>query len=247
MANVFPTSYLPTSSQPWGREVEKQLKDLDLMVTSSDINNTARDNQLASNYRRLDATVVQLEATTAQAQSAANTAIAAAALAQSAANKANDAVDILSSLTTYTYYALASASWSGAGKTDEYVIDYYGTTYIDIPETGGQRKVIVTAVFDVDISTTNTAASTLARQSLTARIYGTGGTDPFNSTYSGVKTTATGSQVYGGGSLVVVGAYTVSASGDLSWNPDLRVTNTASGTMSGAANLRFVTVQITKV
>jgi hypothetical protein len=55
---AFPVSNLPSASLPWGREVEKQINTLTTSIISNEINNTARDNQLASNYRRLDAAVI---------------------------------------------------------------------------------------------------------------------------------------------------------------------------------------------
>jgi hypothetical protein len=73
MATVtFPNSYLSTASQPWGRIVEKQLVDLSLLVTSNEINNSARDKQLLASLNRTNATAIS-------AQAAADTANAALA------------------------------------------------------------------------------------------------------------------------------------------------------------------------
>ena len=44
----FPSSNLSTASQPWGREVEKQITTLSTTVKSNEINNAARDTQLSS-------------------------------------------------------------------------------------------------------------------------------------------------------------------------------------------------------
>ncbi len=46
MTIVFPNSNLPTASQPWGREVTRQLSNIIESSTTAQINNTARDNQL---------------------------------------------------------------------------------------------------------------------------------------------------------------------------------------------------------
>ena len=54
MANLFPNSYLSTASQPWGREVEKQLVNLNLVVNSNEVNNNARDVQLANSLSRVN-------------------------------------------------------------------------------------------------------------------------------------------------------------------------------------------------
>lgn len=73
MATVtFPNSYLSTASQPWGRIVEKQLVDLNLLVTSNEINNAARDKQLLASLNRVNAAAIS-------AQNAADTANAAIA------------------------------------------------------------------------------------------------------------------------------------------------------------------------
>ena len=70
MATLFPNSYLSTASQPWGREVEKRLVDLKLSVDSNEINNSARDQQLAASYRRLDRAVIDVTAAAAAANEA---------------------------------------------------------------------------------------------------------------------------------------------------------------------------------
>jgi hypothetical protein len=263
----FPNSNLSSNAQPWARDVQKRIESLESNVKANEINNTARDVQLDNNYKRLDKAVNDLivadaaiitatqqaqdaaddaAAAASAAASAANTANNAASAAQAAANTANSAIAILSSLTTFTYYPGTSATWSGSGL-NQLVIDYYGSTYIDIPESGGSRKVTVTAVFDVDMATLTTAASTLSRQVANARMYGTSDTAD-NSLYSGInRGSNTGNiSVSGGGSLTVTGSYDVNASGTLSWNPDLTIA-TGTGTFSGSANLRFVTVVITKV
>jgi len=249
---VYPNSNLPSVSQPWGREVQKNLETLQGQFLSDRTNNTARDAQLQASYKRLDSTVIQVAAAADQAQDAADAAAAAASTANSAAsaalaaaNTANSAIAILSSLTTATYYPGTSTTWSG-NNLNALLIDYYGSTYIDIPEPGGARKVIVTAVFDVDMNTTTAAAATATSQSATARMYGT--STATNSISSGGSRGSNANiGIYGGGSLTVTGTYDVTSSGTLSWNPDLTIVTGSSGTFSGSANLRFVTVVITKV
>lgn len=54
---VFPTSYLPSNSQPWGREVEKRIEKTETALNRATVNNDARDNQLAAAMDRLNATV----------------------------------------------------------------------------------------------------------------------------------------------------------------------------------------------
>ncbi len=57
MTVVFPNSNLPTSSQPWAREIQKQLSNIISSNTSSQINNAARDNQLNSSIIALNGVV----------------------------------------------------------------------------------------------------------------------------------------------------------------------------------------------
>jgi len=249
---IYPNSNLPTVSQPWGRAIQKGIETVEATMKSNEVNNKARDAQLEASYKRLDTTVIGVASAAAQAQSAADAAAGAASAAAgaasaalAAANTANSAIAILSSLTTATYYPGTSGTWSGS-SLNSLIIDYYGSTYIDIPEAGGSRKVIVTAVFDVDMNTTTAAAATATSQSATARMYGT--TTATNSISSGGSRGSNANiGIYGGGSLTVTGTYDVTSSGSLTWNPDLRITTGSSGTFSGSANLRFVTVIVTKV
>lgn len=67
---TFPNSYLSTNSQPWGRVVEKQLTDIKLMVTSNEINNSARDNQLANSLARVNVALANAQTAITNAQTA---------------------------------------------------------------------------------------------------------------------------------------------------------------------------------
>jgi hypothetical protein len=62
MPSLFPNSNLSTASQPWGREVEKRLVNLDLTVNSNEINNTARDIQLSNSLSRVNSAVAATQA-----------------------------------------------------------------------------------------------------------------------------------------------------------------------------------------
>jgi hypothetical protein len=61
MATLFPNSNLSTASQPWGREVEKRLVNLDLTVKSNEINNSARDTQLANSLTRVNSALLKAQ------------------------------------------------------------------------------------------------------------------------------------------------------------------------------------------
>lgn len=56
---VFPNSYLPTTSQPWGREVQKRIELAETAITRNEKNNDARDTQLAASMDRLSTTVLK--------------------------------------------------------------------------------------------------------------------------------------------------------------------------------------------
>jgi hypothetical protein len=95
MSVVFPNSNLPTSSQPWGREVTKQLTNIIASTTTAQINNAARDNQLNSSIIALTSVVGEVKI--------------ASAAAQEAADSAQDAIDGLTGLgsagSSYSIYA----------------------------------------------------------------------------------------------------------------------------------------------
>jgi hypothetical protein len=57
MTNVFPNSNLASSSQPWGREVQKRLEILESQLSLQKTNSATVDAQLQSSYRRIDNTL----------------------------------------------------------------------------------------------------------------------------------------------------------------------------------------------
>lgn len=77
-------NYLAAEAQPWARQVQKEIDNLKANFQSAEVNNTTRDDQLASSLR--------------QVQSAANDASAAAADAQQAADDALAAINGLTGL-----------------------------------------------------------------------------------------------------------------------------------------------------
>lgn len=60
---TFPNSNLPVDAQRWGREIQKRVETIESSVVANEINNAARDKQLAASYTRLDKTVTELAAT----------------------------------------------------------------------------------------------------------------------------------------------------------------------------------------
>jgi hypothetical protein len=72
MTIVFPKNNLPEPSQPWAREVQKQLVNVIASDSANEINNAARDNQLNSSLITLTAVANSAAAAAAEAQEAIN-------------------------------------------------------------------------------------------------------------------------------------------------------------------------------
>jgi hypothetical protein len=143
MANVFPNSNLASSSQPWGREVQKRVEILESQLSLQKTNSATVDAQLQSSYRRLDATVGEVEQAAADATAAAAQANTAAADAAAAAAQANTAINGLVGLgstgSSYTINAdnINAGSISGNRITGGLIT---GTQLQSA--TSGQRVVI---------------------------------------------------------------------------------------------------------
>jgi hypothetical protein len=56
---VFPNNFLPSNSQPWGREVQKRIELAETAISRNERNGDARDTQLAAAFDRLNATVLK--------------------------------------------------------------------------------------------------------------------------------------------------------------------------------------------
>lgn len=74
---VFPRNNLPTQSQPWTRDVEKRVENLESSFRSAEVNNVTRDSQTLSQIRRLDQAVTDVTQAAADAATAAANAQAA--------------------------------------------------------------------------------------------------------------------------------------------------------------------------
>lgn len=72
MSIIFPKSNLPESSQPWAREVQKQLQNVITSDTKNEINNAARDNQLNSSLITLTGVVADVKTAADEANAAIN-------------------------------------------------------------------------------------------------------------------------------------------------------------------------------
>jgi hypothetical protein len=58
---AFPNNFLPSNSQPWGREVQKRIELAEIAISRNERNGDARDTQLAAAFDRLNATVIKSE------------------------------------------------------------------------------------------------------------------------------------------------------------------------------------------
>jgi len=72
---AFSRNYLSAQSQPWAREIQKRLSNIETAFRSAEVNNTTRDDQLAASFRRLDATFLETQQAAADAQQASQDAI----------------------------------------------------------------------------------------------------------------------------------------------------------------------------
>jgi hypothetical protein len=150
---TFSKNYLSAQSQPWAREVQKRLANLEATFRSAEVNNTTRDDQLAASFRRLDAAfsvlAAQQEALAGLVQDvsdAADAAAAAASAAGIAATTANNAIDRLETYTTEYYPINASASFNGVSGT-------ILSEDISVPLStlgGGNRDISAIAICSVD-------------------------------------------------------------------------------------------------
>lgn len=107
MAIVFPNSNLPISSQPWAREIQRQLSNIIEVEQSNEINNLARDNQLQTSVSSLTNIVNNIKVLTDDETSAFG-------LASTALTTANTALSGLTSLaSTGSSYTVFGANISG--------------------------------------------------------------------------------------------------------------------------------------
>jgi hypothetical protein len=61
MANIIPDNNLQVSSQPWARELQKRLEELERNFNLQRINSNTVDSQLQSSYKRLDTAVKNID------------------------------------------------------------------------------------------------------------------------------------------------------------------------------------------
>jgi hypothetical protein len=111
MSKIIPSNNLPTSSQPWGREIQKRLEDLESNFSLQKINSATVDSQLQSSYKRLDKTVRSIDNVTVDIS-------AITEVSEEAIETANTALSGLSSLASEDSLYTVNASNLSGGTID---------------------------------------------------------------------------------------------------------------------------------
>jgi hypothetical protein len=103
--SVFKNNFLPSESQPWARQVEDKLAEVETRFRTESLNNRTRDEQLQSSYNRLDKAFQAAAITANTANIASETAIEANTAAIAAQEDAIAALEGLGELdeSTSTY------------------------------------------------------------------------------------------------------------------------------------------------
>ena len=151
---AFNKNYLPAETQPWAREVQKRVENTETAFRSAEVNNTTRDDQLASSLR-------QVQAASAAATTAANSALAAinglTGLGTAGGDYSVDGANLVVGSVTaneidaaYVYAGNISADQINAGSLSA---DYISGGTIDgISITGGDLNTTAANGLSVEIS-----------------------------------------------------------------------------------------------
>ena len=151
---AFNKNYLPAQTQPWAREVQKRIENTETAFRSAEVNNTTRDDQLASSLR-------QVQAASAAATTAANSALAAinglTGLGTAGGDYLVDGANLVVGSVTaneidaaYVYAGNISADQINAGSLSA---DYISGGTIDgISITGGDLNTTAAGGLSVEIS-----------------------------------------------------------------------------------------------
>lgn len=129
---VFPTNNLPSAAVPWAREVEKQVTNTATAVRSNELNNSARDNQLASAMTRLNSTVSDVQANVAAIQTITDNVFVTGTTEINGYNIKAGTIDAdainAGTLTGFTIQTAASGTRVEMSGTQ--ISFYYGSTYV---------------------------------------------------------------------------------------------------------------------
>ena len=213
MATSWYKNYLAADVQPWARQLQKEIDNLKSNFQSAEINNTTRDDQLASSLR--------------QVQSAANNATDAAADAAVAAQDALDAINGLTSLgSTGSLYNI-NADNIDAGTIN--AIDIIGSTITGSTLTSGSSGARVEiAAQNMGFYNSNNASAGII----------TGG-GPAGAVVNGVNVISNGPLYTSGSGITLnptIGQVSIS-SGGLSVTGGVAATGAVQGTAFSATSL----------
>jgi hypothetical protein len=217
MALIFPTNNLPEASQAWAREIQKQLVNVVSANNANQINNTARDSQLANSVASINGTIRTLENLIKEVSS------------------------------TYTYAVTLTASRELTSGLAENELETTVSIPVTVPPGESSRTVTVIALGDTDLQvipqangvTRATVVFEIRRNDSRIGVMSTYcGVDP-----SSNWTLTDETKIMGGGALVVSGQFTVSSTG----NYDVVVRATAKkaragGTENFAGNMNITSL-----
>lgn len=148
---TLPNNNLPAPAQPWGREIQRRLQDIEAYVAREQINNRARDKQIANSANRLDSTSVVVANNAQSTETQSQTVL----VTGTDASKTNSAVASL----TFT-----KPSWANSARvTCTGVVISSTTNQATAPIVGTMNvRISGTQAQDVGGATSSTSISTHA-------------------------------------------------------------------------------------
>jgi hypothetical protein len=155
MTTIFPNNNLPTSSQQWGREVQKRIESIESEVSRQKINTNSADSQLQASYKRLDETVKEIGLLST---SNANYKVNASNISggtYSSGKKFDARIEIPPTDGEIDFYASYFPSTSGEAEIINGTIA--PTTFLVLggPNPGFYRNLNITGYTDIVLSSTN--------------------------------------------------------------------------------------------
>lgn len=176
-------NYFSSENQPWTRQVEREVDNLKSNFRSAEVNNTTRDDQLASSLRQVSQATIQAQAAADDAQDAADAALAAATTAN---NALNGLVSLGTDGSTYNVHGgnITANTITATEISSTYV--YAGTLSATQITTGTLSANFISGgtISGTNVNVTNLNASNITAGSLSVDRIGTG-TLPVGIIYAG--------------------------------------------------------------
>lgn len=145
---AFPSNYLPSNAQPWGREVQKRIELAEAAIARNERNNDARDTQLAASQNRLSEQLIKTNQIAVQAN---QTAVQATAIAQQASSSLELANEALTQI-QYILGILSEPTPPGGSNTatnviigPSYEFDNYTLVSVTVTAPSGATSANVSA------------------------------------------------------------------------------------------------------